>query len=159
MDASEYQKLSARTLVDKPGFELSNRQLMILWDAIGISGEAGEIAELVKKGIFHRHIVNSIEFRKEIGDILWYVAALCTTLSLDLSEIMQENIEKLKIRYPNGFSVEDSKRRVDKEPDRFWKCPDCDFSISSDIRPNLCPECGGPNLELYPFSKSLNSNV
>src|SRR4030042_33420 len=108
MDASQYQKLAARTLIDKPEFELSDRQLMILWDAIGITGEAGEIAELVKKGIFHRHAVGSIEFRKEIGDILWYVAALCTTLGLDLSEIMRENIEKLKVRYPNGFSVEDS---------------------------------------------------
>lgn len=52
---------------------------------------------------------------KELGDVLWYVAALCTKADLDMGEVMQGNIDKLRRRYPDGFSSEDSKRRVDVE--------------------------------------------
>ena len=45
--------------------------------------------------------------------MLWYASALCTTLGLDMGEIMQANIEKLKVRYPNGYSSADSQQRVD----------------------------------------------
>jgi len=51
---------------------------------------------------------------EEIGDTLWYAAALCTTLGLDLSAIMEANVEKLRVRYPNGYSSADSRRRVDR---------------------------------------------
>ena len=113
MNVNDYQRLAARTLVDEPGFEISPEQLMIVWSAIGLAGEAGEIAELVKKGIFHQHGIDVERFKKELGDVLWYVAALCTELNVDMSEIMQKNIQKLKLRYPNGFSAIDSQRRVD----------------------------------------------
>lgn len=115
MDANEYQKLAARTLISKPGFNISDVEIMAVWDAIGLAGEAGEVADHIKKGIFHQHGIDFPKLRKEIGDTLWYAAALCTTLGLDLSEIMQENIDKLKVRYPDGFNSEDSIRRVDKE--------------------------------------------
>lgn len=113
MDANEYQKLAARTLIDRPDFEISDRDIMTVWDAIGLAGEAGEVAEHIKKGVFHQHGIDSEKLSKEIGDVLWYAAALCTTLGLDLSEIMQANIEKLKHRYPNGYSSADSLKRVD----------------------------------------------
>jgi NTP pyrophosphatase (non-canonical NTP hydrolase) len=113
MEANEYQKLAARTLIDKPGFEISDRDLMAVWDAIGLAGEAGEVADLIKKGVFHQHGIDLQKLKNELGDTLWYVAALCTTLDLDMSEIMQSNIEKLKTRYPNGYNSDDSKRRVD----------------------------------------------
>ena len=113
MKASEYQKLAARTLIEKPGFDISGRDMMAIWEAIGLAGEAGEVADHIKKGVFHRHGIDLEKISKELGDTLWYVAALCTTLELDMSAIMQANIEKLKIRYPNGYNSEDSKRRVD----------------------------------------------
>ena len=113
MNANEYQKLAARTLLEKPGFEISPDQLMMVWAAIGLAGETGEVAELVKKGIFHQHGIDIETLKKELGDVLWYVAALCTQFHLNMSEIMQQNIEKLNVRYPNGFSSIDSKRRID----------------------------------------------
>jgi NTP pyrophosphatase (non-canonical NTP hydrolase) len=115
MNANEYQKLAARTLIDRPGFEITARNIMTVWDALGLAGEAGEVADHIKKGIFHRHGLDIPKLKKELGDTLWYIAAICTTLGFDLGEIMDLNIEKLKERYPNGFNSEDSKRRVDQQ--------------------------------------------
>lgn len=117
MDASEYQQLAARTLIDAPDWKIPDEELMLVWNAIGLAGEAGEVAELVKKGVFHRHGVEREKLAKELGDVLWYVAALATKAGLDLGEIMTANIEKLRVRYPNGFSSGDSVARVDVEVD------------------------------------------
>lgn len=113
MNASEYQQLAKRTLIDRPDFDLSDSELMIIWNVVGLVGEAGEIAELVKKGIFHQHGLDVGKLSKEVGDCLWYLAALCTKLDLDMGAIMADNIAKLEMRYPNGFSSEDSVKRVD----------------------------------------------
>lgn len=113
MEAHEYQRLAARTLIDSPGFDLRDDAIMVIWNVVGLTGEAGEIAEHVKKGIFHQHGLDREMLEKEIGDCLWYLAALCTTLGIDLSVVMEKNIDKLRLRYPNGFNSEDSKRRVD----------------------------------------------
>ena len=113
MDATNYQKLSSRTLIDKPGFEIPDKEIMAVWDVIGLTGEAGEVADEIKKGVFHQHGIDLEKINKEIGDTLWYAAALCTTLGLDMSEIMQQNVDKLLLRYPNGYNSEDSKKRID----------------------------------------------
>ena len=111
MDADKYQQLSKRTLIDKPTEPLTDKEHMIIWNAIGIAGEAGEINDLVKKGIFHQHGLDVAEVAEEIGDLMWYVAALCTKLELNLSNILKYNVAKLEKRYPDGFSSEDSRNR------------------------------------------------
>jgi NTP pyrophosphatase (non-canonical NTP hydrolase) len=112
MDANEYQRLAARTLIDRPGFEIPEKEIMAVWEVVGLAGEAGEVANLIKKGVFHRHGIDTSKV-EELGDTLWYISALCNTLGLDLSTIMHANIEKLKIRYPHGYSSLDSLRRAD----------------------------------------------
>jgi len=111
--ANEYQKLAARTLIDKPDTPLTPNETMIIWNAIGLAGEAGEVVDTLKKAIFHRHGLNQEQLTKELGDVLWYVAALCTTLGINMEDVMNQNIEKLKKRYPNGYSSEDSQKRID----------------------------------------------
>ena len=118
MKASDYQKKAARTLIDAPDFEIPDNEIMLVWNAIGLAGEAGEVAELVKKGVFHRHGIDREKMVKELGGVMWYVAALCTKLDMDLGVIMEVNIRKLEERYPSGFSSQDSKRRVDVTPPR-----------------------------------------
>lgn len=113
MDSKEFQKLASRTLINKPGFDISDRDIMAIWDVVGLAGESGEVADLIKKGIFHQHGLNIDKISEELGDVLWYVAALCTTLDLDMSLIMKNCINKLKIRYPNGYSSSDSQKRID----------------------------------------------
>jgi NTP pyrophosphatase (non-canonical NTP hydrolase) len=113
MNASAYQLKAARTLIDAPGFDIPDDGMMLILNAIGLAGEAGEVCELVKKGIFHQHGLDMTKLRKELGDVLWYTAAMCTKAGFDMSEIMQENIEKLEARYPSGYTPVDSQRRVD----------------------------------------------
>lgn len=117
MNANEYQKLASRTLIDKPGFDISDNDMMIIWNALGLAGEAGECVDTIKKGILHRHGLDREKMAKELGDCLWYIAALCTKLDLDMGEIMAANIDKLKVRYPNGYMAADSIKRVDTRPD------------------------------------------
>ncbi len=85
---------------------------MIIWNASGLAGEAGEVAELAKKQIFHQHGIDKDKWKKELGDVLWYVAACASKLGLTMEEIMEHNIEKLKARFPNGFNSTDSKNRA-----------------------------------------------
>lgn len=111
--ADRYQEHAARTLIDAPDAEYTPENLMLVWNAIGLAGEAGEVCEHLKKAVFHRHGIDRDKLIKELGDVLWYVAALCTKLNVSMSEVMERNIEKLKARYPNGYSSADSKARVD----------------------------------------------
>lgn len=113
MDGIEYQALANRTLIQRPDFDISDRDIMLVWNAIGLAGEAGEVAEHIKKGVFHQHGVNTEQLAKELGDVLWYVAALCTKAGLNMSDIMEANIDKLMRRYPNGYTSADSIARVD----------------------------------------------
>ncbi|HEX5830965.1 MAG TPA: nucleoside triphosphate pyrophosphohydrolase family protein [Gemmatimonadaceae bacterium] len=107
MDLNEYQALARRTLGDRTHDEqLANA-------ALGLAGEAGEVADAMKKHLFHKHPLDRDEMVKELGDCLWYVAAMATALGIELDEIGARNIDKLRKRYPEGFSVERSLNRVD----------------------------------------------
>lgn len=118
MDAKIYQELAARTLILSPDFQITEEQVMLVWNVLGLAGEAGEIVELVKKGIFHQKGLDETALRKELGDVLWYVAAVCTKLGLDMGEIMQENIEKLRVRYPYGYNPTHSLQRMDVDGEK-----------------------------------------
>ena len=113
MTADEYQRLAARTLIDTPDSEYTGHQIMMVWTALGLTGEAGEVADTIKKAVFHQHGLDRKELIKELGDVLWYVAGLCTQLNVDMSAVMELNIAKLRARYPDGYSSADSQARVD----------------------------------------------
>jgi NTP pyrophosphatase (non-canonical NTP hydrolase) len=113
MDVAQYQQEATRTLLDAPGFDISDDKMMLVWCALGLAGEAGEVVEWIKKGVFHRHGVGREKLKEELGDCLWYISGLCTLMDLDLSSVMRSNIQKLKKRYPEGFTPEDSVRRAD----------------------------------------------
>lgn len=110
MKMNEYQQLAEvtanRTTADTDDKRYTNY-------AMGLSGEAGEVTDLLKKAVFHGHDLDKDKLKKELGDVLWYVAMLSSTAGIDLSEVAAANIEKLRQRYPEGFSVIDSKRRAD----------------------------------------------
>ena len=103
MTGDEYQKAAARTLIDAPDFQIQPSEIMLVWNAIGLAGESGEVAELVKKAVFHRKGLDVEKLKKELGDVLWYVAALCSKTGLSLSDVMQANDAKLRARYPDGW--------------------------------------------------------
>lgn len=107
MDADDYQKAALRT------YTVQSEREGRLMTALGLCGEAGEFAEIVKKAEFHRHNLDMAMAKKELGDVSWYLAAACHALGFTLSEVMTANIEKLKARYPHGFTSEDSRNRKD----------------------------------------------
>lgn len=100
MNFKEYQEQSART----DGGNLTAHFL-------GLCGESGEVVELFKKHIAHGHELDTAKLAKELGDVLWYISAIATGLDLSLDDIAQANIDKLKVRYPDRFSVERSINR------------------------------------------------
>lgn len=103
MKVEEYERLAKSTLLQHPDFQIEDRQVMISWFALGLAGEAGEVADLVKKGIYHQQGLEHEKLKKELGDVLWYISALADQLDMTLSEIMQANIEKLQARFPQGY--------------------------------------------------------
>ncbi len=88
---------------------------LLLTGSIGIASEGGEFAEIVKKCIFQgKPLDNETIFhaKRELGDIMWYWVNSCRALDLDPNDVMAENVEKLKSRYPGGnFNVWHSENR------------------------------------------------
>lgn len=88
----------------------------VLYAAIGMCGEAGEVSELIKKYAYHGHTIDREHLARELGDVLWYVSYMAHLFGYSLGEIMAMNQEKLAKRYPDGkFDEERSRNR--KEDD------------------------------------------
>jgi len=85
--------------------------------AFGLSAEAGEFTEVVKKIIFQGKPYNEenvFHLKRELGDICWYMAQACMALDTDFNEILEMNVEKLSARYSEGtFDVYQSENRAD----------------------------------------------
>lgn len=79
--------------------------------ALGLCGEAGEVCDMIKKWIFHEAELDQEHLKKEIGDVMWYVALMCDAFNWSLDDILEINIDKLKKRYPDGFDSELSAHR------------------------------------------------
>lgn len=104
MKINEYQKLAMRT-ANKKCRSLANVGL-------GLGGESGEVQDIIKKHLFQGHKLNIDKLAEELGDVCWYVALAAELIGVDLETVMQGNIDKLKARYPEGFSEEQSVNRV-----------------------------------------------
>ncbi len=86
------------------------RKRLIL-GALGLGGEAGEVADLVKKHLYQGHGLDRRKLVNELGDVLWYFILLCHTLDVSLEEVMRGNSEKVRERYPHGFEAARSLQR------------------------------------------------
>ncbi len=106
MDLETYRRDVMRTV--RP--ELDERERLLL-GALGLAGEAGEVADSLKKMLFHGHPLDVPAVRDELGDVMWYVMFLCDTLGFTLDEVMTANVEKRLRRYPDGFTPERSIHR------------------------------------------------
>ena len=108
MTINEYQAAALRTAqTDK----LTANELL-LNSALGLCGESGEVADLVKKHHFQGHDLDFDHIAKELGDISWYLAVGAYAIGFDLESIFRMNKEKLEARYPDGFSVDRSLHRA-----------------------------------------------
>lgn len=104
---NKYQELAMRTA--KPECRnLSNVGL-------GLAGEAGECADLIKKHLHQEHPLDKEQLKKELGDVCWYLALGCEVAGTTLEEVMRMNIDKLRARYPDGFDSERSQHRDEND--------------------------------------------
>ena len=106
MNFNQYQFSAMRT--KNPDADL------VLNAALGLSGEAGEVADIIKKHYFQGHPFNKEKLIDECGDVLWYITLMADALGITLEDIAVHNIEKLEKRYPDKqFKTEHSLNRKD----------------------------------------------
>ena len=106
MTINEYQKLAMTTL--NP--DLDKKDILIN-GVMGLCGESGEVIDIVKKHLAQGHELDKEKIIKELGDVAWYMAEIATVLDVELEDVLVQNIEKLRKRYPEGFSTEKSVNR------------------------------------------------
>ena len=106
MNLREYQEACKKTAKK---FESDEKEILT-W-GLGISGEAGDVASCIKKTFAHDNDQKQ-GLRENIGDTLWYAAMICNFFGWDMEEVLRENIEKLKKRFPEGFTNMDVKREM-----------------------------------------------
>ena len=93
----------------------SDNQVHLLDWCLGLGGETGEVLDLVKHSVFHKEPLDRMEIAKELGDVLWYLSAICTTLDMSMNDVAKLNLAKLQHRYKQCYSKEDSANRHSKE--------------------------------------------
>lgn len=108
MTINEYQKLALTTL--NPAL---NDKDVLINGVMGLCGEAGEAIDLVKKHLAQGHELDKEKLARELGDVAWYLAETARAIGYDLETILQMNIDKLRARYPEGFSEEKSISRTE----------------------------------------------
>lgn len=121
MTGKEYQQLAMRTndglnrlrLEDAIANQGDISVSQLLNGALGLTGEAGEVSDLIKKGIFHEKGIDLEHLKKELGDCAWYLAMICDACGFALDDVMQTNIDKLKERYPEGFDTYRANNRAE----------------------------------------------
>lgn len=103
---NEYQKLAMRTC------NIKNAGDKLFHAVFGLTSEAGEVAGIFQK-VYQGHELNAEALNKELGDALWMLAEACEAVGTTLNEVAILNIEKLRKRYPDGFSAERSINRAE----------------------------------------------
>lgn len=99
IELDEYQQAALRTAGNPAA------QGWLFEKLLGLPEEVGEVLGSIKKAEFHGHMTSSESIKKELGDVLWYVACIAHWYGYTLSDVASTNIEKLRRRYPDGFSA------------------------------------------------------
>ena len=110
MEINDYQRLAMTTL--NPA--LDKRDVLIN-SVMGLCGESGEAIDIVKKWLAQGHELDRAHLAKELGDVAWYLAEAATALGIPLEDILRANLDKLKARYPEGFSAQNSIERAEDD--------------------------------------------
>lgn len=116
INAKKYIELSERTCkyIPEDGIIIQPEMYNLLHAALGMSGEAGELVDIVKKSFIYNKPLDKNHAKEEIGDCLWYIALACRTLGVSFDELMYDNISKLSRRYPDRYTDEHAVARADK---------------------------------------------
>ena len=109
MQANTYQEEMKKFVSAKT---VSPEQSDLIHSALGVTAEAGEFSDLIRKAIFYDRPLDKDHAVKELGDVCWYIALACNTLGVSFEEIMETNINKLNARYSSGsFTAEEANNK------------------------------------------------
>lgn len=108
MTLDEYERAAARTV--NPGLDARER---LMDAAAGLAEESGEVLGLVRKHLYQQHPLDRERLTKELGDALWCLTMTARSAGLSLEQVATANVEKLRKRYPEGFSAEASQAKRD----------------------------------------------
>lgn len=115
MNLTEYKEKSQRTFAYRKE-PLSENQTDLLHCAIGASTETGELLDAFKKHIYYGKPLDIINIGEEIADTMWYLSNLARMLNLDIEKLLENNIAKLTVRFPDKFTEEKAlNRNLDSE--------------------------------------------
>lgn len=106
MTFEEYQEEAATTLNSE--LPMKDKHVML---GLGLCGEAGECADIIKKTYFHYHELDREHLLEEMGDVLWYLSNMADNFGFSLEEVARFNNKKLKERYGDKFAGEKSINR------------------------------------------------
>lgn len=119
METAIYETSVDRTAKSMHTQEIDGNTLDVLHWSLGLSGEVGELVDTVKKHVFYGQPFDMQNAQEELGDILFYLTAMCQSLGLTLDYVMADNRAKLQLRYPSGYDDELAKTRFDKQLDNY----------------------------------------
>jgi len=125
----DYIKLAMRTC--SPRFHKDLVSTNVLHGAIGMSTEANELLDAIKKALFYGKPIDETNIKEECGDILWYMAAICDHYGFTIEDAMVANIAKLMKRYPDQFTAEGA---LVRDLDEERKALDQDLDIPEFLR-------------------------
>lgn len=94
-----------------------NGEGLLTMAALGLAGETGEVVDMIKKHLFHNKHLERDKIKSELGDVRWYLEAILVATGLTMEDIEAANVEKLRKRYPFGYSHEAAKARIDQVDD------------------------------------------
>lgn len=144
MTLKEYQEFAGKGIL--PAGQGKNGAIHF---ALGLSGETGEVCDIIKKREFHGRDIPVEDIKKELGDVMWYVANLCNAFHFSIEDVITDNIQKLTKRYKDVYqsSTEEMQSMTTLTPTGKIVCNKCG---SYDVRyvnagPHIkamCKHCG-----------------
>lgn len=105
---TQYQEQAMRTA------KTGTTDFDLMHAAYGVAGEAGEFVDCIKKSQVYGRVLDHQHAAEELGDILWFVALGCKALGVSMNDVAQQNIDKLRVRYPEKYSDALANERLDK---------------------------------------------
>ncbi|MEO6444920.1 MAG: nucleoside triphosphate pyrophosphohydrolase family protein [Gemmatimonadaceae bacterium] len=110
MDFDAYQAHASRT--QNPDLDAHAR---LLDAAAGLAEEAGEVLGAVRKHVFQQRPLDRDAITRELGDALWCLTTVASVVGVSLGDVAHTNLDKLRARYPDGFTTQASRQRADEE--------------------------------------------
>ena len=144
MTFNEYQEFASKGIL--PVGQGKNGAIHF---ALGLAGEAGEVCDIIKKREFHGRDIPIDDVKKELGDVMWYVANLCNTFHFSIEDVIADNVQKLTKRYGDVYqsSIEKVRSMTTSTPTSKIVCGKCgsydvEYTNAGPHIKVVCKHCG-----------------